>query len=279
MNDKMVRCDLHLHSCYSDGMLEPGELVGMAREKDLEAVSITDHDTLLGVAEAFAAGEEFGVETLAGIEFSVREQDQELHILGYCFDHENVPLQVQVTMLADARLQRARRMVENLSDRRVHIPFERVLGIAGKGTLGRPHIAKVMLDMGIVSGIQEAFNRYIGFRCPAYVPKTVLGLDCIVRLIRDAGGVAVWAHPGAAVRKRRLLDLVLESGVAGLEVWHPNHSKTVERDILAAVERHGLIATGGSDYHFEEAKRASVGEIGAPYESVRALKRRSAFLR
>jgi predicted metal-dependent phosphoesterase TrpH len=168
---------------------------------------------------------------------------------------------------------RAQSIVSRLAEHGVHVSFEEVQEEAGNGTIGRPHIAKVLLKRGIVEGIQEAFHRYIGAGCPCYVPKMVLSCELVIRLIRSAGGVAVWGHPGSDIRKRDILTMLCKLGVKGLEVWHPNHTMEIEREVRAAALKRGLICTGGSDFHFREAMQASIGEVCAPYEAVRALRK------
>ncbi len=265
-------CDLHIHSYYSDGNRSPDELVRYAHSLGLAAVSITDHDTLRGQQEALSAGQRHGIEVLTGVEFSVRERGQSLHILGYLVDHTDRELIMHADRLRGARLERANAILDLLSREGIRISFEEVAAEAGEGCIGRPHIARILLKRGVIDGIQTAFDRYIGYRRSCYVPKTVLPLGDVIRLIRGSGGVAVWAHPGSSIRKKRLVERLKHCGVAGIEVWHPNHNALLEKEIRAAAEQHGLICTGGSDFHFEEAMHAGLGEVTAPYASIEALK-------
>ena len=272
MKKSSGRCDLHIHSHYSDGTLPPADLVGMARDMGLEACSITDHDNTEGQREALLEGSRLGIEVIAGIEFSVRVNEQDIHILGYLFDLDDEKMSEQVSMLGQARRERARQIVERLAGMGLEIPFEEVLELSGKGTVGRPHIAKVLVTRGLVGSFQAAFGRYIGEGRPCYVPKTVLPLDRVVELIRNAGGVAVWAHPGGRVRDRNLLGEILDSGVKGLEAYHPNHDPETERTIVDAARSYDLVVTGGSDYHFYEAKQIDVGGVTAPFSAVLDLR-------
>lgn len=266
------RCDLHIHSHYSDGTLPPSELVRMAHELGLGACSITDHDSIEGQGEALREGLRLGIEILEGVEFSVRIDDQDIHILGYLIDLDDERLGEQISMLGEARLERAEEIVKRLADSGLEISFDEVLGLSGKGTVGRPHIAKVLVTNGLVGSFQAAFGRYIGEGKPCYVPKTVLPLDRVVTLIRNAGGVAVWAHPGDRIHDRTVLGEILEAGVMGLEAFHPNHDPSLERDIENVAREHGLISTGGSDYHFFEAKQIDVGGVTVPYSAVLELR-------
>lgn len=272
MKSTSDRCDLHIHSHYSDGTLPPAQLVRMAHEIGLRACSITDHDSIEGQREALREGSRLGIEVLEGVEFSVQIDDQDIHILGYLIDLDDDTLGEQISFLGAARLERAEKIVKRLADSGLEIPFSEVVELSGRGTVGRPHIAKVLVRRGLVGGFQAAFGRYIGEGRPCYVPKTVLPLDRIVTLIRKAGGVAVWAHPGERVRDQLLLDEILEAGVAGLEVYHPNHDPATVNEIESVVKARGLIGTGGSDYHFFEAKQIDVGAVTAPYSSVPELR-------
>lgn len=272
MKSTSGRCDLHIHSHYSDGTLRPAELVRMAHEAGLEACSITDHDNIEGQREALRESSLLGVEVLEGVEFSVRIGDQEIHILGYLIDLDDDTLGEQISFLGEARLERAEEIVRRLADSGLEIPFSEVIELSGKGTVGRPHIAKVLVSHGLVGGFQAAFGRYIGEGKPCYVPKTVLPLGRVVTLIRNAGGVAVWAHPGDRVKDQLLLGEILDAGVAGLEAYHPNHDRATAHEIESVAAERGLIITGGSDYHFFEAKQIDVGGVTAPYSTVLALR-------
>lgn len=266
------RCDLHIHSHYSDGTLSPAELVRLAHGLGLGACSITDHDNIEGQDEALREGSRLGIEVIEGVEFSVRIDSQDIHILGYLIDTDDEALSEEVAMLGEARLERAEEIVRRLAGSGLEIPFEEVMVLSGKGTVGRPHIAKILLTRGLVGSFQAAFYRYIGEGRPCYVPKKVLPLGRVVSLIRGAGGVAVWAHPGDRIRDRALLTEILEAGVMGLEAYHPNHDEAMERDIETTAREHGLVTTGGSDYHFFEAKQIDVGGVTVPYSAVLDLR-------
>ncbi len=271
--DSISSCDLHIHSHYSDGVLSPVAIVRAAADAGLSAISITDHDNAAAQDEALREGETLGVEVLTGIEFSVKEEGLDIHILGYCFDPSDERLTGVLADLERSRLERAEMISGKLRALGLPVTMEEISGEAGGGTVGRPHFARVMMRKGLVSGFQEAFDRYIGYGAPCYVPKKVLSLDEVVALIGGAGGVAVWAHPGANIGRRRLGDMIFGAGVVGVEAWHPNHTDRITGLVIAEARKRGLILTGGSDYHFDEAQKASIGEIRVPYESVLALRR------
>ena len=265
-------CDLHLHSHYSDGTMSPDEIVSFAASTGLGAVSITDHDTIGGQAEAEEAGARYGIDIVPGIEFSVEEEGLSLHILGYCFDRRDRPLASALEGLAAARIERAREILRLLAERGMEIPFDEALREAGKGSLGRPHIARLMHRRGHVASVPEAFTRWIADGAPCNVPKKVLPLAEVVRLVAGAGGVTVWAHPGWNVKRPGLLDRLVAAGVAGVEAWHPNHAERVSAEIVTAARARNLVVTGGSDYHFAEIMQADIGEITVPHETVAALR-------
>jgi predicted metal-dependent phosphoesterase TrpH len=254
-------------------MSAPADLVERAASLGLAAVSITDHDTIEGQREALLAGEKHGIEVLEGIEFSVRIDDLDTHILGYLIDPESSRLIESVSLLAEARVERAREIVRRLGEKGLEVSFEKIRERAGRGTIGRPHIAQLLVERGLVSGFQAAFGRYIGEGRPCYVPKEVLSLESVIELIQGAGGIAVWAHPGERARDEGLLDGLIEAGVGGIEAFHPNHDPETARAIFEAASRRGLVATGGSDFHFYEAKQIDIGEITVSYSAVSALRK------
>jgi predicted metal-dependent phosphoesterase TrpH len=272
MSSPEDRCDLHLHSHYSDGTLPPEELVRRAGEIGLSAVSVTDHDTLEGQDEALRAGRRFGVDVLEGIEFSIRIDERDMHVLGYLVDVFDAALREAVESLAEARVARASAIVDRLRGEGLNVSMSEIMELSGAGAVGRPHIAKVLQRHGLVTSFQAAFGRYIGEGRSCYVPKTVLPLGEVVSLIKGAGGVAVWAHPCEHIRNERILGMMLDAGVAGLEVWHPNHDRVIESEIASAADEHGLMTTGGSDFHFFEAKQIDIGDVTAPHASVLALR-------
>ncbi len=268
-------CDLHLHSNNSDGIYSPSKLVELACMKGLSAVSVTDHDTIAGQAEAILAGERFGMDVLTGVEFSTRVSGLDVHILGYLIEIDDKVMQESLEYLAGERIGRAQEMVGGLNKHGIDITMEEVMREAGGGTVGRPHIAMVLLEKGYVKFTQEAFDRWIGFGKPCYVPKTVYPIERVMGMIKAAGGVAAWAHPGIHVRKRKVLDTLCDEGVGGLEVWHPNHSPELVNELERTAGERGLICTGGSDFHSEEAKQVEIGGLRVPIESATSLKKAS----
>ena len=266
-------CDLHLHSYYSDGVLSPEELVRRSAKASLSAISITDHDTVDGVGEALDSAGSGMTEVITGVEFNVSEKGESVHILGYLFDHTDPDLVNLMDRLKEARRSRAESIIEKLSGEGIDISMDEVRDLSGKGTIGRLHIARLLFEKGYVSEIREGFSKYIGKGRPCYVPRMRLRSAETVDLIKKAGGVAVWAHPGALIRNKLLLKALLDSGISGLEAFHPNHDSGMSDEIISVARENSLVITGGSDYHFDEAMKAYIGEIGTAYKSVIDLRK------
>jgi len=272
------RCDLHVHSSHSDGILSPAEVVRAAEEAGLCAVSVTDHDTAAGQEEALEAGTERSVEVVTGIEMSVSESGLDIHILGYMFDHRHGALVSVLEVLEASRHDRAEKMTGLLRGEGVDIDFDEVEKEGGAGTLGRPHIARLLMRKKVVTRFQEAFERFIGYGACCYVPKKVLPLEQVVEVITRAGGVPVWAHPGPAIYDGALLDRMVSAGIRGIEAYHPNHKDAIARKIVATAAGKDLAVTGGSDYHFPEAMKVPIGGVDVPCSAVDTLRERAGRL-
>ena len=247
-------CDLHMHSTHSDGTMAPRALVEMARGLGLAAIAVTDHDTASGVAEARAAGAELGVRVLPGVEISVDWSGRSVHMLGYCFDADTGDLQRGLDVLVEGRNRRNQEMVEKLRALGVDITHDEVVAEAGGKVVGRPHFARVLLRKGAVADWQEAFDVYLARGAKAYVERDRFSPVDSVRMIREAGGVAVLAHPGLLkLRDGETLDEVVEgladAGLRGIECHYSLHDPETTEHCLAIARRFGLVATGGSDFH------------------------------
>ncbi len=275
MNISSAPCDLHVHSYYSDGVLMPSEIVRRAVAAGLAAVSITDHDTVSGQAEALETGKDLPIEVVTGVEFTVMEKGTEIHILGYHFDPEDEGMVSCTRSRELSRRDRAAKILDRLSDIGVTLDIGEVEKESGEGAIGRLHIAKLLREKGYVTSIQEAFDRYIGSGRPAFVERKVLGIEEAVSVIRGGGGAAVWAHPGQAIRRTKLVARIVGAGISGLEAYHPNHTPDLVRLVCGVARRQGLVCTGGSDFHFVEVMKADIGGVTVPYEAVLELKERA----
>ena len=247
----MLKADLHLHSNKSDGILSPEEVVLQAARLGLAAISLTDHDTVEGISEALDAGTKYGVQVVPGIELNTSADNGELHILGYYIRHTDKKLLNNLKGIKEARVRRIQAIVQKLNSLGFEITFEQVLKKAGKAdSMGRPHIARLLLEKGYVSTIREAFEKYIGHGGPAYVERHKLMPGDVIALIKDCGGVPVLAHPGI-LSSSLYIDLCIREGIQGIEVYHSRHTEEQAAVFREIARRHDLIVTGGSDCHGE----------------------------
>ncbi|MBU2591508.1 MAG: PHP domain-containing protein [Nitrospinae bacterium] len=272
-NKNIGGADLHLHSSFSDGRLRPSEIVRKAKEAGLEVISLTDHDTLEGVPEAIEAGAEYGIEIIPGVELSCSEGEIDIHILGYFVDHKASPLLKLLAGIKERRLERMGSMIDKLNQLGLKIDkgefFEQ---FRDAHTVGRLHLANYLLEKKLVTSIQDAFNQYIGGWAPAYENVKMLSLEEGIRLIRDNGGVAVYAHP-CKKDIDKLLPKLVKLGIRGIEIYYPGYSDGERRHYLATAKRMGLIATGGSDDHGYGNGDRVIGSIRLPIENVALLRK------
>jgi predicted metal-dependent phosphoesterase TrpH len=217
------RADLHIHTTHSDGALTARAIVGHARRSGLTTISITDHDSTGAIDEAIAAGRDCGVAVIPGVELSTSLDGQDVHLLGYFIDHTHSGVQAHLEVLRRERLRRAERIVGRLNALNVPLPFEAVLDQAGHGSIGRPHIAHAMVELGLTQSYHEAFLKYIGAGRPAYEQHAKMTPSEAVVLIAAAGGLSFIAHPGASLTDDMLRTLIAD-GVDGIETVHPCHS-------------------------------------------------------
>jgi predicted metal-dependent phosphoesterase TrpH len=269
-----MRIDLHMHSNFSDGLNSPAELVRMAAEKHLGAISLTDHDCVDGVNAAIAAGRELGVEILSGVELSCEFEGRDLHVLGYGVEPDHAGFQEMLRRFRETRHNRGLQIIEKLNALGVAVEAEDVIRKSGDGALGRPHIAAVLVEKGMVSNAGEAFDRYLAEGGPAYVPKYKMTPSEAIKYIRMAGGLAFIAHPGIFLDNVGELYTLLGERFDGIEVQHPKHTPEMSRRLAAIAEKEGLLVSGGSDYHGFTGRDMPVGALDVRYEVLEAIKRR-----
>ncbi len=283
----MGHVDLHLHTTASDGVLSPSEIVRYAKAKGLQAIAITDHDTIDGCEEGLAEGERIGFEVIPGIEISAEHSPGSMHILGFFLDIHHPLLNERLEYLQKARAERNPKMVAKLNELGIDITYEEVLKASGGGQVGRPHFANVLLEKKVVRSFQEAFDRFLKKGAPAYVDKFRFTPKEALRFIHEAGGVAVLAHPntlgvnGYSELEKVVLQLV-DEGLQGIEVYYPEHSAAEVAHYKTLAERYSLLSTGGTDYHGIEKNELDIGvgrgEMKLPYaivENMKALRNRS----
>ncbi len=248
-----MKIDLHTHSRASDGSLTPAELVRLAKSLNISTLSLTDHDTIDGVAEAVTAGEREGLDVIPGIELSVNHEIGSLHLLGYGIDINCLPFLQTVNHLKNSRTTRNVRILARLEELGYPVSAEAVTGLAGPGTVGRGHIAMAMVEAGYFSSAENAFKALLNRGAPAYIDRYRLSLGEAVDLIHRAGGAAVWAHPGLHGADLpvmlRLLPGWVERGLDGLESDYSQHPTAFRDEMRRVAAENGLIFTGGSDFH------------------------------
>lgn len=266
--------DLHTHSTASDGVYSPAELLHRAKDIGLQILALTDHDSTGGLEDAARTAAELGIEFIPGIEINTDVGGGEVHMLGYFIEYQRPPFQSILKVLRDARERRGQRMVELLNEQGINISWERVRAIA-EGAVGRPHVAKALLEAGYVKTIGEAFDKYIGTGCPAYVPRYKLTPEDAVRLICSANGLPVIAHPvelPGLEELRNWLPNLCKAGLVGLETYYGPYTHEEEQSLRALADEYGLIPTGGTDWHGPGIHPTPLGGRYVPREAVERLK-------
>ncbi len=266
--------DLHMHSFCSDGLRTPTQAVEEACEAGLQAMSLTDHDTVEGIPEATAAGQRLGMEVVPGTELSAHVRDREVHILAYCIDCSDDQLGNSLNQSFASRHERGIAIVEKLNVLGLSVSLDDVLSQAKGSPLGRPHIAAAMVENGLVADKDEAFNRYIGDRGPAFKPKPYTAAETVIELIHRSAGVAVLAHPGASLPEF-VIEHLVSHGLDGIEVFHPAHQPPQIDFYNQLADRYGLLKSGGSDSH-GNIDGTRIGDYGVGYEVIEAMRERAA---
>ncbi|GJG88359.1 phosphatase [Gemmatimonadetes bacterium T265] len=266
--------DLHTHSTASDGVLAPAAVVEAAHAAGLAALALTDHDTVAGVAEARATGEQLGVAVVAGVELSAHLGADEIHLLALHLSDVDT-IAGELARFRDDRVTRAVQMVARLNTLGVPVTMDDVLREAGPGAVGRPHVARAVVARGGALDVRDAFDRFLGDGRPAAVEKPRLDARDAIALAHAAGGIAVWAHPGSAGRRDRVQPLVA-AGLDGLEVLHPRHSAEDRLRLNALVEFFGLVTSGGSDWHGPTDVWRTLGMMRVPPAVLDAQRARAA---
>jgi len=271
--------DLHTHTIASDGMLTPRELVAEAARRGVRVLAVTDHDSTDGLAEAMETARRYPPLTIVpGIEINCDVEGAEIHILGYYMDYEAAWFQDFCRAQREERRARVHRTAERLAALGMPIDVERVFALVQEGSAGRPHVARVMVERGYVKSVREAFDKYLAAGKPAHVPRKKLTPEGAVRLLRKAGGVPVFAHPGLAGRDELIPSLVA-AGLMGIECYYSEHSPAQRGAYLDLCREHGLIATGGSDFHGPQVRAAMLGNPTVPLAVWEALQAKAAEAR
>jgi predicted metal-dependent phosphoesterase TrpH len=264
-----------MHSTASDGLLRPAEVVRRAAGLGLAAIALTDHDTLNGVLEAAAEGDRLGVRVVGGCEFSALAPWGEMHLLGYFLPPKHIALEAFLKRCRDDRVRRGRAMVEGLQAWGVDVSFDDLAAEAGGAAIGRPHLARVLVRLGKVATVEDAFHQWLGRGRPAYVEKTLPTFREVAELVHSVGGIVSAAHLKER-GTRPVLTAFKEEGLDAVETRHPGHNGEARARITALAEALGLLRTGGSDWHGEddaEGTHALLGSQEVPLEWLEAIDR------
>lgn len=258
----MMKADLHMHSTASDGVYAPDALMERAAALGFTHAALTDHDSVAGIPAARKAARALGLELICGVELSCGAQ-KEIHVLGYGFDPQDAALLAFCEKRVAQREARAEAMVQRLCELGKPVSMARVRELA-RGVIARPHVARAMLEAGYVTSVSDAFERFLKPGKPAYVPKEDVKVSEAVRLIDQAGGVAVLAHPMELKMGETMLESLVGEwkgqGLAGVEVYHPSAQNNHAAFLHHMARREGLLVTGGSDFHGEAVRRTEIGE-------------------
>lgn len=266
--------DLHVHSCKSDGSLTPTELVDYAIQKKLKAFALTDHDTTDGLDEALNYAKDKPIEVIPGIELSTEYQGRDIHIVGLFIDHKSSAFESRISAFRDSRDNRNVKMCQNLTDLGIDISYEKLTAEYPDCVITRSHYAKYLLKHGYINSLPEAFDKYVGDHCSAFVPREKITPAQAVELILSCGGVPVLAHPilyhMSDARLDELVSLLKDSGLIGIEAIYCTYKPFEERQIRALANKYNLCISGGSDYHGTAKPGLDLGtgygKLCVPYE-------------
>ncbi len=275
----MSEIDLHIHSTASDGTFTPRELVSYAGKKGLRAIALTDHDTTGGLEEALVAGRDLNLEVIPGCELSV-EYPGLMDILGFWLKPGAPALNRALKELREKRNARNEIIIEKLQKNGVDITYDEVRQLAGKASIGRPHISRVLMNKGVVSSVQESFNRYLGSTGAAYVPKQKFSPEKAISVLKDEGALVVLAHPcSLGIIGRDLyqeLTRLKDLGLDGMEVFYPEHNRAQTEHYASMCRKLDLLPTGGSDFHGTVKPEIDLGSgkgnLNLSYSILQALK-------
>ena len=256
--------DLHLHTTASDGRATPAELVSAVDAAGVRIMAVTDHDTIAAWDEVSTLAGARGITAITGIEITAVEEGRDVHVLAYGFRATDPALSAFLGAQLDARRARTREIGRRLTALGVPIDVEAVVNAVPRGqSVGRPHVARALVAAGHVASVTEAFDRWIGGGCAAFVPREGAPVRDVVAVVAAAGGVTALAHPGKSGVDARLRAFV-DAGLPGIEVYHPDHSPALRERYRAFAEAHGLLMTGGSDYHADPEHGRHPGCAGVP---------------
>lgn len=269
--------DLHIHTNLSDGTFSPQKVVEYSKARGLDVIAITDHDCCSGITPAIIAAEDLDIEVIPGVELTAElEYEEEIHILGYFIDWQKDSFLEKLKEIVEVREKRAKEILAKLRKHGADISEEELFNLSGCGSVGRLHIAHLLLRKGVVPSIAKAFTKYIGNGGPCYVKKFKLSPKEAVKMIRDVGGVSVLAHPMIINSRDKsiedVLKIVVDDGIEGIEVYHSDLNPRNEKELKRLADKYDILVTGGSDCHGFGKKELLIGRVKIPYELVKKMK-------
>lgn len=273
----MKYADLHLHTIYSDGSYTPQTLIDEAAKSGLSAVSVTEHDSVDSTELVMACARARGLEAIAGVELTAEHNEREIHILGYLVDYESHSFKEKIAVSQQVRMDRVHHILKKLRALNIVLDPSKVFALATKGTVGRLHIAKALVSEGLVGSIREVFEKYLGDKGPAYVAGFRFSVYEAAKIIKDAGGIPVLAHPHV-LENNDLIPYFAEQGVMGIEAFYGEYPEETVHFYQQIAQKLNLLVTGGSDFHGDAKPEVRLGSVKIPYTLVEDLKNAKAGL-
>ncbi len=271
--------DLHTHTTASDGLLSPPDLIAAAGDRGVEILGVTDHDTLDGLDDALAAGEVAGITVVPGVELSTTIPGPEIHILGYFVNRDDSRFLRQLQTLADDRVRRIERVVAQLNDAGYPIELGPIMAEAEHGSIGRPHVARALIGIGAATDMNDAFGRFLRRGTVGWAPRTPFTAEEAIGMLRENGAIPVLAHPFSTGDPAGMAERLVPAGLRGFEVYYGEYDDEQRATLAGIAEAHGLIPTGGSDYHgprFREGRDLGTVEVPrASWDALAAARERS----
>lgn len=269
----LLKADLHIHTTCSDGKMSPAEAVELASEKNLTALSITDHDTCKAYYKALKKANELEIELIPGVEITSTIGDKEAHILAYYFDPDTNYLEDFLNQQKKARRERIKGIIETVNKNGLDVDFDEVWAEANGANIGRPHLARVLMQKGYVSSHKEAFIRYLSNQKLGSIKNTYPDYREVIEIIKNVGGAAIVAHPGKMYAKEEM-EAFIDAGIDGIECIHPSHNFKLQKKYTELCEEHSLLMTGGSDSHEpKDAGYTNLGVVTIAYKHIEKMKK------
>lgn len=274
--------DLHVHSTASDGLFTPQQMIDMSVKMSLAGLAITDHDTIDGleIAVQYIQEKKYRIVFIPGIEMNTEVGSSEVHILGYFIDYRNSILIERLKEIKKARSERAIKMIQKLRKMGLIISLEQVNKLAKGDLIGRPHIARALMENAYVFSVKEAFEKYLGQGKPAYVPRYKFFPEEAIDLVKNAGGIPVLAHPGL-ISDQDIISDIINMGIEGIEIYYPEHDQVQIQKYYELAQKKQLLITGGSDFHgtYEGHGRSRLACTGIDQVLVEKLVERKSEIR